>query len=128
MIVLDASALLAFLQNESGQDRVAAVLDRAVMSAANVAEVWGKVVDAGKDPAHDRALLDGLGVRVEPVTADDALWTARLRAREVAVRRPVLSLADRCCLALGARLGVPVLTADRAWTEIDLDVEVQLIR
>jgi len=39
-----------------------------------------------------------------------------------------LSLGDRACLALGERLGLPVVTADRAWADLDLDVAVSLIR
>ena len=47
---------------------------------------------------------------VEPVTRGDAEAAAALWPD-----RPQLSLGDRLCLALGARLGAQVLTADRAW-------------
>ncbi|MBA2515401.1 MAG: hypothetical protein H0V26_13925 [Solirubrobacterales bacterium] len=50
------------------------------------------------------------------------------RLRRVSARPPGLSLADRCCLALAHRLGLPILTANRAWATIDVGVEVQLIR
>lgn len=46
---------------------------------------------------------------MEAVGADDAEWPARRW-----VRGKGLSLADRLCLALGERLDVEVLTADRA--------------
>ena len=39
-----------------------------------------------------------------------------------------LSLADRACLALASRLGVPAVTADRAWTTLDVGVEIVCIR
>ncbi len=39
-----------------------------------------------------------------------------------------LSLADRACLALAKRLGLPVVSADRSRTETTTDVEVRLIR
>ena len=37
-------------------------------------------------------------------------------------------LADRACLALAVRLGVPAVTADRAWAELDVGVEVIAVR
>jgi PIN domain nuclease of toxin-antitoxin system len=38
-------------------------------------------------------------------------------------------LGDRACLALAADIpGGVAVTADRAWTELDLDVPVRLIR
>lgn len=39
-----------------------------------------------------------------------------------------LSLGDRACLALGLRLGSPILTGDRAWLELDLGVEIEFAR
>ena len=39
-----------------------------------------------------------------------------------------LSLADRCCLALGMIRRLPVLTADRDWQRLTLDIEIILIR
>ena len=46
--VLDASALIAFLRNEPGADEVAAVLTRCCISAVNLAETLGKMVEHGK--------------------------------------------------------------------------------
>lgn len=39
-----------------------------------------------------------------------------------------LSLGDRACLALGMKMNLPVLTADRAWAKLDLGVQVNLLR
>ena len=109
--VLDASAVLAFLQGEDGADVVAvALVDGAVCGAANWSEVAQKVLASGRDWILARALLGSYGIRIEPVAVEDAEWAAR-RWR----RGEGLSLADRLCLALGERLDVPVLTADRSW-------------
>jgi PIN domain nuclease of toxin-antitoxin system len=39
-----------------------------------------------------------------------------------------LSLGDRACLALALLTKSQVLTADRAWTQINLPVHIQIIR
>lgn len=109
--VLDASAVLAFLQRETGADVVEQhLVEGASCGAANWAEVAQKVRAQGRSWELARALLSTYGLRVEAVTQEDAEWAAdRWRAREG------LSLADRLCLALRERLDVPALTADEAW-------------
>ena len=121
--VLDASALLAFLQDESGATEVEALLDdySTACSAANWSEVAQKTHSRGADWGNVCALLLSYGVVVEPVTQADAEWAARRwRVGEG------LSLADRLCLATGYRLKATVVTADKAWS--DEDVPVQIIR
>lgn len=110
-VVLDASALLAFLQDEQGSEEVEeALAEGAVIGAANLSEVAQKVLDRGADWGVVSALLDGYGTVVEPVTRADGEQAARLWRRGSG-----LSLGDRLCLALGDRLDAVVLTADAAW-------------
>lgn len=126
MTVLDASAVLALIHGEPGADAVAEVLPGARIGAANLAEVVGKLVDLGAEAKRVRGLLAAAGVTVESVTADDAELAGALR--EVPGGRR-LSLGDRCCLALAVRARpTAVITADRAWVDLDLPVDVQLIR
>lgn len=121
MTVVDASPVLAFLQDEPGVDEVLAALESgASCSAVNWSEVAQKILAAGRDWVLAAALLDSCDLAVEPVTRADAEWAAsRWRRGEG------LSLADRCCLALGERLDTEVLTADRAWGTSD---RIQQIR
>lgn len=108
--VVDASALLAFLQGESGADVVEAQLGDAICGAANWSEVAQKVMAAGRDWDLARALLVSYDLTIEPVTADDAERAARRwKAGDG------LSLADRLCLALADRTSAPAYTADTAW-------------
>ncbi|HVF20347.1 MAG TPA: type II toxin-antitoxin system VapC family toxin [Mycobacteriales bacterium] len=125
MTVIDASAVLALIYGEPGVDVVAAALATSSLSAVNLAEVVGKLIDRGADVHSLMYMLESTGVEVRPLTADGALLAGALRSIEGGTK---LSLADRCCLALALSSGEPVLTADRAWTKLDLAVDVQLIR
>lgn len=128
--VLDASAFLAYLRDEPGADDVAdAIADGAAISTANLAEVLSRAADRGADPRRlarqltERGLLDG-AISVEPLVAADTVEIARLRPL---TREHGLSLGDRACLALAKRLGVPAVTADTAWSRLDLRVAVRRI-
>lgn len=129
--VLDASALLAHLNDEDGASVVrAAMKDGAAISVANWAEVLSKLAERGEDPGVAAAEMRGAElvgkvVSVEPITDDDCIEIARLRP---ATKAQGLSLADRAGLVLARRLGVPVLTTDGEWAKAKTKAKVQLIR
>lgn len=110
MIVLDASAVLAYLRQEPGSGAVRDAIGESSMSTANWSEVLQKALQYGLDPIRVRGLLLARGLTVEPVTIEDAEAAAFLWGR-----RRHLALGDRLCLALAQRLGCDALTADRAW-------------
>lgn len=111
MIVLGASALLAFLQGEPGADLVETALEEgAACGAANWSEVAATVRSRGADWGLASALLLSHELGLREVTVADAELAA-----ELAAGQGHLSLGDRLCLALAERLNCDVLTADRAW-------------
>ncbi len=123
--VLDASAVLALLNDETGAEQVADWLGDALISSMNWSEVAERSLSIGLGIGGLREELEDLGVRVAGFDAVHAELAAVLRepTREVG-----LSLADRACLALAGDLGAPALTADRSWADLEVGIEIELIR
>jgi len=102
-----------------------AELSRSVISAVNWAEVGERMIIMGAWTDSIRHEFEASGAQVIPVEAAHAEHAAALREP---TRSKGLSLADRICFALAASRDAAVMTADRAWTEVDVGVEVRLIR
>lgn len=132
-MVWDASALLLLLQKEPGWQALGARLPGSSMSSVNFSEVVAKLLDAGADPAGTRAVLEPLPIELHDFTPEQAYRAAELREP---TKHLGLSFGDRACLALALAEGSPVLTADRAWLDLDLhldagpdqDLEIELAR
>ncbi|BCP99150.1 hypothetical protein TthAA37_24460 (plasmid) [Thermus thermophilus] len=124
--LLDASALLAYLQREPGFEAVREALrEGAAISAVNLAEVAGKLKARGKDPERIVRRLLAMGLEVLPFTLEEALEAGALDP----LTRPLgLSLGDRACLAAGKVRGLAVLTADRTWAGVVPGVDVVVVR
>ena len=124
-VVLDASAVLVLLNGEPGTAVVAEVLPRAVIGAVNISEAVATLAEGGMPGPAIQEAIEGLRLDIVPFDAELALAAGLLRPL---TRSAGLSLGDRACLAIGMRLQLPVLTADRLWAGLDLDVEVRLVR
>ncbi len=127
-VVLDASALIAFLRREKGWEIVTNVLadERAEcwVHAVNMAEVYrfflGRINPGDHEPAGWRREaeaivrdLRSIGVRIiEEI--DQGIWkrAAVLKALLRYRHRTDGSYADCFCAALAERHGAPVLTTD----------------
>ena len=114
-IVLDSSAILALLNDEPGANKVEAVLDHAIVGAANLAEVAAKLGEKGLGKEEVEEVLAVIH-DVRPMTKEQALTAGALR---MPTRSMGLSLGDRACIALAMELGATAMTCDRAWTSID---------
>jgi PIN domain nuclease of toxin-antitoxin system len=123
--VADASAILALLKQEPFGKLDPRRLFRAAISAVNLSEVLEKLCSGGLSESEAEEAVAALDLQVADFDESQARLTAYLRPL---TRRAGLSLGDRACLALGLRLGRPVVTADRAWARLDAGVEVVLIR
>ena len=124
-VILDASAVLALLLGEAGSDLVRPLVPVGGMSAANHAEVIGKLSDRG----YSREALDLASTPefpVLPLTREIATLAGRLVP---VTAHHGLSLGDRCCLATAMHYRVPAVTADQAWSRLQLaGLEVRCIR
>ncbi|MBI4729530.1 MAG: type II toxin-antitoxin system VapC family toxin [Acidobacteria bacterium] len=126
-VVVDASAVLAWIFDERGAEVVEGVLPTSVLSAVNFAEVLYCASDEGMDASSLARDLVAFGIQVVPFTQAEAAIVESLRAR-ARPRGVRLSLADYCCLATAVRLDLPVMGANRAWRALDAGVEVRLLR
>ena len=123
--VLDSSAVLAVIFDEPGGEAVVDVLQGGLLSTVNLAEI------------HTRLLLDGrpagfawnsiLSMSFEVCSFDDE--QARLAGELIWKTRPFgLSLGDRTCLALALQRKATAYTTDRAWKNLSLGIEIEVIR
>lgn len=123
--VLDSSALLAVIRDEPGTQQVAAAIPHSAISAVNVSEIVSRLIDLGHSVETADDILAAFAVDIEPFTPEDGIRAGALRSQ---TRSLGLSLGDRACLATAIRLEATVLTADRAWCEIDVGCPIELIR
>ena len=125
-IVLDASAILAYLQEERGAENLTKdILDHAVVGTVNLAEVQSKLVKKGHDPEEAWEQILSLVKEEEPFTSQQA----RIAGDLITVtERFGLSLGDRSCLALAIALKAPVYTAEQVWKNLKVGVPIHVIR
>ena len=124
-VVLDASAVLAFLRNEPGAEIVRPHLKGGRLSAVNYSEVIAKAAALDIGYEQTESIMNDLGV--ERVAFDDR-HAAVAASLLPATKRFGISLADRACMALAMIVGLPALTSDSDWTELGLEFEIRLIR
>ncbi|MBS0206926.1 MAG: type II toxin-antitoxin system VapC family toxin [Planctomycetes bacterium] len=124
-VVLDASAVLAFLKSEPGAEVVVEHLRRACISTVNLLEVLEKSLHPERRVEKVVRLLRGW--QVEFVPFDEHHVNAAISIKEQ-VGKANVSLGDRACLGLASYRGLPVVTADQLWAKLRLNVEIILIR
>jgi ribonuclease VapC len=124
--VLDASAILAVIDGEPGAMTVlTAIADGSIVSTVNLSEVVAKLTERGLSPTDIRIRIENLDLPTFAFDDGLAVDAGLLRA---ATRNAGLSLGDRACLALALRLGLPAMTADRAWQSVQVGVQIELVR
>jgi PIN domain nuclease of toxin-antitoxin system len=123
-IVVDASAVLAWLLNERGGDTINKILDLAVAPVSVIVEVLHRVEEKGlkTPPAQILQDLESVGVSIEPILPIDSLRAAEL----IAISHKNQNRKEHSSLSLGD--GLLVTGGDKYWNECDLRVEFYLFR
>jgi len=124
-IVLDASAILAVIQDEAGTDALRSLETVPLVSAINLVEVHAVMARAGVTSDVIRATLARLRLEVLPFAPTLVEGAAEIHARG---RKRGLSLGDAACLATARAIGGEAWTADSAWRGLDVGVRIRLIR
>lgn len=130
-MVIDASALIAFLRKEEGHDKVARVLSQreCVLSAVTRTELVGKLVSSGSYTESEvKEALVHLADALVIVPFDSQ--QSDLAAPWYARRKPYnLRLGACVCIALAEARSLDVLTAESAWAKLpNLRAKVNPIR
>lgn len=124
-VMLDTSAVMAYVKSEPGAQIVEEHLLDGAICAVNLAELVTVIVRSGESRDWAQAKLDAFNLDVIEFDHELAMETGAL----IAKTKPYgLSLGDRACLAAGIREGIPVMTAERSWGKLDLGIDIQLIR
>ena len=124
-IVFDASAILALLKMESGHEIVAKNLEQAVVSSINFYEVVSFLSKKTQKQEEMIKFLTDTFDCVEDFNIEQAIIAGSF----ISVAKDYgLSLGDRACLALAKYKNIPVLTADKAWSKLNLGIKIKLIR
>jgi ribonuclease VapC len=95
------------------------------MSTVNVSEVVAKLSETPMTEPMIRRALELTGLEAAEFGTELAYHAGLLRRP---TRQAGLSLGDRACLALAQERGLPVLTADRAWGQLQLGIRVEVLR
>ncbi len=123
--VLDASAILALLNQEPGNNRVSEILGESVISAVNLSEVIAKLIEKNIPEPEIELVFSYLNLEVIVFDKLLALSCAGLRPL---TRHLGLSLGDRACLGLAQQLNYTAITTDKAWSKLNIGISIEVIR
>lgn len=125
-VIVDASALIAFLMEEPGGDNLIPHLEEAQISSVNFHEcIYSLVSKYGASLEQANARLTQTSLEVHNYTEHLAVIAASLQPQ---ADKLGLSLGDRACIATALETGMPIVTADRVWKKLKLDIPVICIR
>ena len=125
-IVFDSSALIMLFAKEKGYEIIKQHMKKAIISSVNIAEVYKYCIEVQNLSEEDcRNLIKLSGIKIIDFCEEQALITAKIIKR---TKQYGLSLGDRACISLAILKNHPVLTCDKIWQKVDLDIEFIMAR
>ena len=132
-VVLDASAVFAWIFNEPGKVVIHRDIPVGVLPNPSAVEVLARASERGyagspKDLLED---LQRVGLELEESTQDDIVRASELiaEARRLGLGQGWdISLGDALCISVAERLDLPLIGGDKAWDFLALKVEHRLFR
>ena len=115
-VILDASAVLALIQDEPGTEQLIDLLPSSIISTVNWSEAAGKLIEAGMSERDTKTVLN-LGMEIVPFTHEMALQAAKLKPK---TDKHKLSFSDRACLATAMINKGRVYTVVKSWEKIKI--------
>jgi len=128
-IVLDASSVIALINREKGCEIVEKYLEDSIISTVNFAEVIAVVnrelFKTEADQIEGLKLITDTLPQIIDFDVNQAIISGEF---DSITKKYGLSLGDRACLALAKYKNIPVLTADKTWSKLNLGIKIKLIR
>lgn len=123
--VFDSSTVIAILNKEPGHDMAEKLISQSLISTVNVTEVAKHLSERIDVFAAVQTVLKSLKYQIIAYSNEQAEYAGFLYRTTA---KYGLSLGDRACLALAISKNLPVVTTDKIWANIDLPIDVTLLR
>ena len=125
-IVFDSSALIALFAKENGYELIKKHMKDAIISSVNIAEVYKYCIETQKlTEDESKNLIKLSGIKIIEFNNEQALMTAKLVNK---TKQYGLSLGDRACIALALLGKSSIITCDKVWQKVDIDIEFIMAR
>ena len=125
-IVFDSSVLIMLFAKEPGYEAVRGYMRHAIISTINIAEVYKYCIEVQNlGPDDCRNLIKLCGIKIIDFCEQQALISATIIKN---TKQYGLSLGDRGCIALATLKNCPILTCDKIWQKVDLNIEFIMAR
>lgn len=123
--VIDSSALLALINDEAGTKQAQEYFENSYMSVINATECLIVLNRNGMPMEVAQNLLESIVSKFLPVEYHDMTLVAKIKNDH---KNLGLSLGDSICIALGNKLDLQIITADKIWSEVKSKSQIICIR